>query len=102
MEEEQRFYQELYTSKVDSQSTRKIQITRYLSGLQHPTLDESEQKEIAREITEDEIWGSICQSADNKSPGNDGFTLEFYKKIWPEIKLLLLKSYKHSFEHVHW
>ena len=34
----------------------------------------------------------------NKSPGLDGITAEFYLKFWDAIKLKLLKVYNESFD----
>ena len=77
MDEEHRFYTDLYSSKIGQQTTRNEDIVDYLTDLEHPTLDEDAQKKLGKEITEHEIWEAICQSQDNKSPGNDGFTIEF-------------------------
>ena len=99
MTEEQLFYKELYSSKVEQHIARKEEITDYLADMTHLTLNEEEQQELGEDITEEEIWEAINQSQDNKSPGNDGFTIEFYKFFWPEIKDLLLNSYLYSYEH---
>ena len=33
----------------------------------------------------------------NKSPGSNEYTTNFYKKNWPDIKINLFKSYMYSF-----
>ena len=34
----------------------------------------------------------------NKSPGFDGITTEFYKKFWNDVKLYLIKSLNYSLQ----
>ena len=34
--------------------------------------------------------------ANNKTPGLDGFTTNFYKFFWPDLKLILFESYIYS------
>ena len=41
---------------------------------------------------------AIQKMADNQSPGNDGFTVGFYRFFWPEIRKLLYNCYKANFE----
>ena len=40
---------------------------------------------MEKEITEDEIKKAIKNSPNNKSPGSDGFPIEFYKVFWNQI-----------------
>ena len=35
----------------------------------------------------------------NKAPGNDGISAEFYKFVWPEIGNLLVESLNNSYIH---
>ncbi|KAJ8030142.1 LINE-1 reverse transcriptase-like [Holothuria leucospilota] len=42
------------------------------------------------EFTVDECKASLFSFHDNKSPGSDGFTAEFYKIFWPDIAHLVL------------
>ena len=37
--------------------------------------------------------------ANNKTPGSDGISVEFYKVFWDKIKTYLIESYDYSFEH---
>ena len=46
------------------------------------------------DLTEDEILSSLKDTQNNKTPGNDGLTKEFYETFWNEIKYVFLKSLK--------
>ena len=39
---------------------------------------------------------ALKQLDNNKSPGTDGLTTNFYKFFWPDIKTLVYDSYLHS------
>ena len=41
----------------------------------------------------------LSTSVNNKSPGNDGLSIEFYKFFWPEIGTLLVDSLNYSYIH---
>ena len=47
-------------------------------------------------LTEDEILISLKSMQNNKTPGNDGSTNEFYETFWNEIKYVFLKSLKQA------
>ena len=49
---------------------------------------------MEKEISEDELKTIVYKSKNNKSPGPDGFSNEFYKIFWTQIKILLLKLIK--------
>ena len=36
--------------------------------------------------------------ANNKSPGSDGLTTNFYKFFWPDIRNLLIESYEYTYK----
>ena len=55
---------------------------------QHETLTEN--------ITEKEIWDIIKDSPSNKSPGCDGFTTEFYKEMWHQVKTYMIASFNEA------
>ena len=50
------------------------------------------------DLTEDEILISLKDTQNNKTPGNDGLTKEFYETFWNEIKYIFLKSLKEANE----
>ena len=47
--------------------------------------------DIEKDITLEELGRVIQKSKNNKSPGPDGFTYEFYKMFWPNLKIILLQ-----------
>ena len=50
-------------------------------------------------ITIDEIGKSLKNLPNNKAPGTDGFTADFYKFFWLDIKTFLFESFEYAFEH---
>ncbi len=54
----------------------------FLQQLETPRLTETDRTSLSSEITIDELYTTLMEIADNKSPGNDGLTCEFYKQFW--------------------
>jgi len=56
------------------------------------------QKEFCEgQISEKDVKTALSAMSNNKSPGSDGFTVEFYKFFYNDIGEYLLKSYNHAF-----
>ena len=49
-------------------------------------------------VTEDECLNAIKEFKNNKSPGAHGFTSEFYKFSWPELKSDMTSSFNDAFQ----
>lgn len=45
-----------------------------------------------RKISENEIYEVLKNMKNNKSPGSDGYTVEFFKFFWVDLKEFILKS----------
>ena len=50
-------------------------------------------------LTLEEITKALKLLPNNKSPGSDGFTTNFYKFFWIDIKDFLFDSFRYSFIH---
>ena len=51
----------------------------------------------ASEICEEkDIYGSMINFGNNKSPGNDGLTKEFYQTFWQDVKDIFFNSSQES------
>ena len=95
---EENFYQNLYNSKFDPNDTDRIACTDdFLNNLSLPTLSDNELHICEKQIDIDECKKAIDNLSSGKSPGSDGFTADFYKYFWNEIKFLLFDSFNHSF-----
>ena len=63
-----------------------------------PKLDENDSNSCEGEITDQECIKAIKEMKNQKSPGSDDITTEFYKLFWNEIKEYFLKSINFSFQ----
>lgn len=73
---------------------------------QKPTFDSEMFHVLSREqantldsmVTNEEIKQAVWDCGVNKAPGPDGFTVEFFKKLWDLVHVDLFASIKHFFE----
>ena len=63
-----------------------------------PKLDNQKTLSCEGPITESELLNALKSMSNDKSPGNDGLTKEFYETFWNEIKNPLISSIQRSFE----
>ena len=75
LEEIERFYKELYTSTTSFENTQFIS---YIENLELPRLEDSASSELEGDITFKECKDILSTFSRGKSPGEDGFTWEFY------------------------
>ena len=61
-------------------------------------ITEDDKKICDSEITIEELGKNLKQLPNNKAPGCDGFTADFYKFFWKDIKYLLFSSLLHSYK----
>ena len=78
LSEQKDFYYNLYKSK----ATDTDSITSFLNNLNVPQLSEEQKQSYEGQITIDECKSILETFQNNKSPGNDGIPIEFYKKCW--------------------
>lgn len=93
--EEREFYSNLYQNKSAKKNTyedcvflKNKHITRVSSKLA---------AECDAPLTMEECYTALMSMANNKSPGSDGFSVEFYKFFWDDIKDLVFESFQYAF-----
>ena len=79
------FYKTLFTEKLQIQNEN---ITAYLNQISIPVLTgEQEQSQTCEgPISENKLLKVLQNMSNNKSPGNDGLTKEFYETFWEDLK----------------
>ena len=80
------FYEQLYASK-EKDITIDID-----SQLQCPRLEDEERNALEGEIKIEELLSAIKNLKNDKSPGSDGFTAEFFKFFYKDLSAFMLRS----------
>lgn len=62
----------------------------YLSTINLPEVSASDQLILNSPFTEAEVLSTIHSMPLNKSPGPDGFSVDFYKEFWQEIRPIFM------------
>ena len=95
--EEMRFYQDLYTSKSKDEGNIS-EGQNFFEQNRIPQLPNLEKIMCDEVLTLEEITKALKLLPNNKSPGSDGFTTNFYKFFWIDIKDFLFDSlYTHLY-----
>ncbi len=76
LNEEKEFYQNLYSSKVDSNKVDPATYEQFFSTVNHK-LTQEESDSIEGKISEQELLAALKSTSNGKSPGSDGFTSDF-------------------------
>lgn len=84
------YYTKLYSQINDCNES---QIDDFLFGLNLPQIGEEQNNQIVSEITQEEINTAISKLKNNKSPGADGYTSEWYKVFRRTLTPLLHKTF---------
>ena len=83
------FYSSLYTRRSNKTEDECI---AYLRRINIPKLTDDERNVCEGKLTKMEIWNALNSMGNNKSPGNDGFSKEFYVCFFQEIHSYLLDA----------
>ena len=83
---------------MDEQQKETIKNNDFTRKENIPKLSEENKMMCEMQLTMEDYGKALKELPNNKSPGCDGFTTNFYKFFWVDIKELLFESYKYSFE----
>jgi exonuclease III len=92
LKEVKNFYQDLYNIR----QVKEIDLHQKLTDA--PNLTDNERNSIEGMIQMEELVHALKNMKNNKSPGSDGFTVEFYKFFIRDIGDFLLRSINCSFD----
>ena len=94
LNEAKNFYNKLYAPQI----TKQVNLQQLLKDYDIPKLDDDVKKSLEGEITYDEMLYSLKNMSNNKSPGPDGFTTEFYKFFWNDLGFFLIRAINEGYK----
>jgi hypothetical protein len=83
------YFESLYSNKFENLE----EMDRFLETYNHPKLNQEDINHLNRLITQKEIEAAIKTLPEKKSPGPDGFSVEFYQMFKEELIPTLLKLF---------
>ena len=86
------FYEELYKEK---DHRNNIEYDPEINPIQ---ITEQENETLEQPITKEELEKALGKMKNNKSPGLDRYSAEFYKKFWPQIGDFFLNAVNENYE----
>ena len=99
LDEQKRFYQNLYKSARgnEDQGGLNPNLSSFFGNLNLPQLSEAQKMSCEGNISVEECYKVLDTFQNNKTPGNDGIPIEFYRKFWPIISGSFLKCVNVTF-----
>ena len=91
--------EDFYTDLYDSEGNLPDCTNLFLRHSEIPKLSPEKAATCEGKLTVEECLQSLQSFKDNKSPGNDGLTVEFYKTFWGSLGKLLVESLNCAFDH---
>ena len=91
LNEVQNFYKNLYSNN----PVQDLDLDFLKNGA--VLLDQSATADLEGAVTTQEVEQALISMKNDKSPGPDGFTSEFYKKFFPDIGIFLVRSLNEGF-----
>ena len=89
------FYEKLYTH------SSEVSSELFFDDIEHVKLDGNQQYLCEGLFTLNECKDALLSMPNNKTPGSDGLSIEFYKTFWDEIGPLLVRSLNYAFHNGH-
>ena len=83
----EKFYQNITSSDA-------MQIDAYLEKVNLRPLSLNQTESMSGPVIKQECLTALLKMSSNKSPGSNGFSVEFYKFFWNDLNDLLLESYQ--------
>ena len=95
MKEIEKFYSDLYAAGDDTVYENNL----FVQGTEIPKLSDDMRNICEGRLSTKECFDCLQSFESNKSPGNDGLTVEFYKRFCTSIGNLLVDSLNYSYEY---
>lgn len=89
------YYENLYKTK---SITRIEDVNEFMKNINVPKLSEENRMKCEGMIDNEECLTALKKMSNNKSPGCDGLTAEFYKVHWQSVGTMIVDSFNEAYE----
>ena len=96
LEEEENFFKEIYKAKGVTPESDAFEHIFQSKGLN--TLKQEDADSCGGFLTLEECANALNHFKNNKTPGSDGFTIEFYRYFWNTLGQTMVDSFNYAFE----
>ena len=96
LEYEAEYYKKLYTEPKKFNTENEVNYHDTFIDEHTPQLKQEDRNLCENDLNLEEIGSALKELKNGKSPGNDGFTTEFYKFFWIKIKKEVLNSLNYA------
>ena len=96
LKESEVFYKNLYINKDDPLA--EINLQEYLKERDVPKLSDNESNQIEGHLTLSELSKALRNMKNNKSPGTDGYSCEFFKVFWSKLGNFVMHSINYIYD----
>ena len=93
LEEIKKFYENLYSCE----NCEDFELEQFLENVNVPRLNKKEADSLEGVLTLSEASKTLLKMKNNKSPGSDGFTVEFLKVFWRQLGNFIIRSINYGF-----
>ena len=99
LQEIETFYRKLYSSRDEDLTEVYLNVIANFDDVSK--LSDNCSSTLEGLLTYEEVLRAVKQQKNEKSPGTDGFSSEFFKFFWADIGKLLIRSLNYSFQSGH-
>ena len=96
-DEIQKYYKALFKNQ-DNPDSENINNFLGQSSTSIPKLSDKQKSEMEGKVSLEEMSNYLKKCKNNVAPGSSGFTFDFYKFFWRDLKIFIIKSIDHAFE----
>ena len=97
LRETRHFYETLYSSRDDN--LIEIDLETEFRNVNMPKLSKSDSDSLEGLLSIEEASFALKHMKNNKSPGSDGFSADFFKAFWGKLGHFIVRSVNYGYEH---
>ena len=90
------FFKDFYVDLCSSQKVDSHKLINYLKGLDILGMEVGTRESLEADITKQDVLDAIGKLSAGKSPGPDGFSMDFYKAFASNLITPLMDMFRHS------